>query len=82
MAKTAQDLRNDLRTMVISRATDQLLVDYALANRLANTADDAGTRAAWVVTLVAMETELNDRGIETCEVCAWPAGDHDPELCA
>lgn len=81
MAKTAQDLRNDLRTMVMSRPTEQLILDYMLANRLANTADEADTRAAWVVTLVAMETELNERGIETCEVCGWAAGDHDPEMC-
>ncbi|MDG4792028.1 hypothetical protein O7626_40140 [Micromonospora sp. WMMD1102] len=81
MAKTAQQLRDDMRTMVISRSTDELIRDYKVGSGLANAAnDDVDQRAPWIVVLVAIETELNERGIETCELCGWPAGEHDPML--
>ncbi|MER7331706.1 MULTISPECIES: hypothetical protein [unclassified Micromonospora] len=80
MAKTAQHLRSDMRTMVTSRSTDQLIRDYKLGSGLSRSVHGADG-AAWVVVLVAIETELNERGVETCEVCGWPAGEHDPDLC-
>lgn len=82
MPKTAENLRSDMRTMVISRSTDQLIRDYKIGSYLSRGANmDVNEGAAWVVMLVAMETELNERGIDTCEICGYPAGDHDPELC-
>ena len=82
MTKTAQQLHSDLDTMVTVRSTDQLVRDYMIGSRLARTVTgDVNEGASWVVVLVAIETELNTRGIETCAICGWPNGDHDPELC-
>lgn len=67
----------DLKALMRSRTTEQLILSHALTDAMSCAPDiDDREGSALILTLAAIEAVLNERGVATCHDCGTPSDNH------